>query len=188
LSGLTLNLGVRWEYESPFNGSGLRPDKRGLEPRLAASWRPVLGSSLVIRGSYGTYRNLGVYQPLALLLAQQPPVSRNLSTQNSPLSPLTLANPFPSSLPSMTTFAVDPGFRVGYAHTWQVSAQRDFPASLTVIAAYLGAKGVHLMQAALPNTYPAGAANPCPVCPAGFVQVASNGRSLRNAAQFTIRR
>jgi hypothetical protein len=194
LSGLTLNLGVRWEYEAPFTeargrlASRLQPDRRGLEPRLGASWRPALGSSLVVRGSYGLYRNLGVYQPLALLLAQQPPFSRTLSVQASPATPITLANPFPSSLPSTTTLAVDPGFRTGAAHTWQVSAQRDLPASLTAIVAYLGARGSHLMQASLPNTYPAGAANPCPDCPTGFVFVTSNGRSVRNAAQFTVRR
>ena len=194
LSGLTLNLGVRWEYEAPFTeahgrlAARLRPDRHGFEPRLAASWRPVLGSSLVLRGSYGRYRNLGIYQPLALLLAQQPPFSRTFSVQNGPLTPLTLANPFPSSLPSTTTFAVDPDLRAGYAHSWQASAQRDLPASLTVILAYLGAKGSHLMQASLPNTYPDGAANPCSTCPSGFVYVTSAGSSLRNAAQFTIRR
>lgn len=223
--GLTLNFGVRWEYEAPFtersNGlvnldvtpgftaispvvagnpvgsltgsmypaSLLRPDKGGLQPRLAASWRPVLGSSFIVRAGYGMYRNLGVYQPLAILLTQQPPISNTFALQNSLETPLTLANPFPSALPSTSnTFAVDPDFRPGYAHTWQVSAQRDLPASLTVIAAYLGARGSQLMQAFLPNTYPAGAENPCPACPSGFVYVTSTGSSLRNAGQFTVRR
>jgi Carboxypeptidase regulatory-like domain len=223
--GLTLNLGVRWEYEAPFtetsNGlvnldvapaftaispvvatnpvgsltgstypaSLLRPDRRGVQPRLAASWRPVLGSSFIVRTSYGIYRNLGVYQPLAILLTQQPPISNTFALQNSLETPLTLANPFPASLPTTSnTFAVDPDFRPGYAHTWQVSAQRDLPASLTVIAAYLGARGSQLMQAFLPNTYPAGAENPCPDCPSGFVYVTSTGSSVRNAGQFTVRR
>jgi hypothetical protein len=57
-----------------------------------------------------------------------------------------------------------------------------------VIVAYLGAKGSHLMQASLPNTHPAGAEDPCPTCPSGFVYVSSKGSSLRNAGQFTIRR
>jgi hypothetical protein len=43
------------------------------------------------------------------------------------------------------------------------------------------------MQAFLPNTYPTGAVNPCPACPSGFVDVTSNGTSLRNAGQFTLR-
>jgi hypothetical protein len=171
-----------------YPSSLVRPDKRGFEPRLAASWRPLLGSSLVIRASYGLYRNLGVYQPLALLLAEQPPFSKTISTQSSSLTPLTLANPFPSSLAATTTFAVDPNFRSASAQQWQVSLQSDLPPSLTVIAAYDGSKGSQLMQAFLPNTYPVGAVNPCPSCPSGFVYVTSNGTSLRNAAQLTIRR
>jgi hypothetical protein len=223
-AGLTLDIGVRWEYEAPYTeASGrlanldvapnfgaiapvlatspmgsltstayptslVRPDKRGFEPRLAVSWRPVLGSSLVIRASYALYRNLGVYQPLALLLAEQPPFSKTISAQTSSVTPLTLANPFPSSLGGTNTFAVDPNFRSGSAHEWQVSLQSDLPGSLTVIAAYDGSTGSHLMQAFLPNTYPVGVENPCPACPSGYVYVTSNGTSLRNAAQFTVRR
>jgi hypothetical protein len=59
---------------------------------------------------------------------------------------------------------------------------------MTIIATYLGTKGRHLMQEFVPNTYPAGAANPCPACPAGFVYLASNGSSTRNAAQVQLRR
>jgi hypothetical protein len=194
LSGLTLNLGVRWEYEGPFAeaagrvAGGLLPDRHGLEPRLGASWRPVPASSLVIRASYGLYRNLGVYQPLALLLTQQPPYSRTFSVQNGASTALTLANPFPPSVPSATTFAVEPSFRPGSVQNWQASVQRDLPASLTATAAYIGAEGSDLMQASLPNTYPAGAVNPCPDCPSGFVFATSNGRSLRNALQLTLRR
>jgi hypothetical protein len=44
------------------------------------------------------------------------------------------------------------------------------------------------MQESLPNTYPIGAANPCPTCPAGFVYLTSNGRSSRHAAQLEVRR
>jgi hypothetical protein len=223
--GLTLNVGARWEYESPFTeregrlvnfdvapgfiavspvlasapigsltgrrypASLLGADRRGIEPRIAASWRPRLTSSLVIRAGYGLYRNLGTYQSLAQLLAQQPPFARTFSIQNTPATPLTLANPFPVSLPTNSnTFAIDPDYRAGFSHSWQVTVQSDLPASMTVIAGYFGNRGTHLMQAFLPNTYPGGAVNPCPACPAGFVYITSNGTSLRNAAQLTIRR
>jgi trimeric autotransporter adhesin len=210
-AGLTMNVGVRWEYEAPYTekagrlvnltvadgftavspalgNSLLRSDKLGIQPRVAVSWRPVLGSSLVLRGSYGLYRNLGVYQPLGIILAQQPPFSRTVNVQNTPSTPLTLANPFPATLASANTFAVDPDFRAGSVHSWHASAQRDLPASLTVIAAYFGDKGSHLMQAFLPNTYPPGATNPCLTCPSGFTYVTSNGSSIRHAGQFTLRR
>jgi hypothetical protein len=44
------------------------------------------------------------------------------------------------------------------------------------------------MQEFLPNTYPIGAANPCPSCPAGFVYLTSNGTSSREAGTFQLRR
>ena len=92
----------------------------------------MAGSSLVIRAGYGVYRNTSVYQSIATLLAQQPPLSTTLSVENSAENPLTLANGFiaPPGRPA-NTLAVDPDFRVGYAENWQASVQRDFPASLT---------------------------------------------------------
>jgi hypothetical protein len=172
-----------------FPPSLIRPDRGGVQPRLAAAWRPVPGSSLVIRAGYGVYRNTNAYQSIATLLAQQPPLSTTLSIANSPGNPLTLARGFVAP-PAITanTFAVDPDFRVGYAHNWQVSAQRDLPASLTVNLTYLGTRGRHLIQEFLPHTYPAGAANPCPSCPAGFVYLTSNGSSSRHAGQVQVRR
>ncbi len=193
-AGVTLNAGLRWEYDAPFSErsghllTDLQPDRRGIEPRIGGAWRPVLGSSLVIRASYGIYRNLGGYQPIGLLLAEQPPFTRAFSVSNSSATPLTLADPFPAAIPAGKTFDIDPKFRAGYVHSWTVSVQRDLPASLTVIAAYFGDKGSHLTQASLPNTYPPGAANPCAECPTGFVFLTSNGTSMRHAGQFTLRR
>jgi hypothetical protein len=208
---LTVNLGLRWEYEAPFTeelgrlvnldvdprfaaatpvvGAALKPDRRGIQPRLGIALRPIAGSSLVIRAGWGIYRNTAVYQSIALMLAQQPPLSKALSIESTPEQPLTLANGFNAPAKALSnTFAVDPDFRVSYAHNWQVSVQRDLPASLTVIATYLGTKGSHLMQEFVPNTYPIGAANPCPSCPSGFVYLTSNGSSLKNAAQLQVRR
>ena len=116
-------------------------------------------------------------------------MSKALSIESTPEHPLTLANGFNAPAKALSnTFAVDPDFRVSYAHNWQVSVQRDLPASLTVIATYLGTKGSHLMQEFVPNTYPLGAVNPCASCPSGFVYLASNGSSLKNAAQLQVRR
>src|SRR5207344_2015996 len=74
------------------------------------------------------------------------------------------------------------------AQNWQALVQRDLPGSLTITATYLGTKGTDLLQEFLPNTYPAGAANPCPSCPSGFVYLTSNGSSSRHAGQFELRR
>jgi hypothetical protein len=66
-------------------------------------------------------------------------------------------------------------------------AQRDLFGFLTFTGSYIGTRGSHLLQEFLPNTYPAGATNPCPTCPTGFVYVMSEGRSMRHAGQWQLR-
>jgi hypothetical protein len=172
-----------------YPSSLLRPDFAGIQPRIGIAWRPVPGSSLVVRGGYGIYRNSSVYQTIDFLLAQQPPLAKTSSVENSALTPLTLANGFLSTPgAAANTFAVDPDLRVGFAHNWQLLVQRDLPASLTMTATYLGSMGRNLLQEFLPNTYPIGATNPCPTCPAGFVYLTSNGSATRNAMQLQLRR
>jgi hypothetical protein len=173
------------EYEESL----IRTDKLGFQPRTAIAWRPVPGSSLVIRAGYGLYRNTNVYQPLANLMSQQPPISRTFSVQTSAANPLTLANGFATvPLNALNTFAIDPDFRVGFAQNWQASVQRDLPMSLTVVGTYLGVKGHRLLQEFLPNTYAPGGVNPCATCPVGFVYLTSTGSSTRHSGQVQLRR
>ncbi len=169
----------------------LRPDRSNVEPRIGVSWRPIPGSSLVVRAGYGVYADTSVYQATALQLAEQPPLTTSLIAQNSATCPLTLANGLQRQNCTATTpnsFAVDPDFRVGYAQTWQLSVQRDLPAALQMTATYLGVKGTRGVQEFLPNTYPLGAANPCPSCPSGFIYRTSNGNSTREAGSLQLRR
>jgi hypothetical protein len=208
----SLNVGVRWEYGAPITelygrlvnldiGPGfssaaplvsnntIKPDREGMEPRIGMAWRPLSGSSLVVRAGYGIYDDTSVYQTIATQMAQQAPLSKSLSVQNSAADPLTLASGFNASpLTTPDTFAVDPHFRVGYAQNWQVSLQRDLPGSLQMTATYLGIKGTRGLQEFLPNTYPAGAANPCPACPVGFAYLTSNGNSERESGSVQLRR
>jgi hypothetical protein len=222
---LTLNVGLRWEYETPvteaqgrlvnldvapgftavspvlpgetgpltgrnYSNALMVADTGGIEPRLGMAWRPAIGSSLVVRAGYGLYRNTNVYLPIAALLAQQPPFSTTFNVTTDPANPLTLANGFSSAAGAtpFQTFAVDPNLRVATARNWQASVQRDLASGLTLLATYLGANGTHLMQQFLPNTFPAGAGNPCPGCPVGFRYLTSGGHSLRHAAQVQVRR
>jgi trimeric autotransporter adhesin len=172
-----------------YPSSLIRPDKLGIEPRIGLSWRPIPASTVVVRAGYGIYDDTSVYQTAVLQLAQQPPLSKTQSVQNSAPCPLTLANAFaPCSSITANTFAVDPNFRVGYAQTWQLAIQRDMPGALQLTATYLGVKGTRGVQQFLPNTYPIGAANPCTSCPAGFVYQTSGGDSTREAGQVQLRR
>src|SRR5258708_26568672 len=122
-------------------------------------------------------------------MGEQWPLSKNLSVQNNPANPLTLANGFvTSSSITPNTFAIDPNFRVGYSQNWQASIQRDLPAAMVMTATYLGIKGTRGTQAFLPNTFPTGAVNPCPTCPTGFEYLTSNGNSTRESGTFQLRR
>ena len=209
--GLTLNVGVRWDFNTPISelqgrlvnlnvtqgyktasavvGERLiNPDKKNFSPRVAIAWRPLAASSMVVRAGYGVYYDTSVYQPIANLMAQQAPLSTNLRIANTSATPLTLAQGFPKSGASATTFGVDPDFRVGYSQNWQVAVQRDLPFALQVVATYLGIKGTRAIQQSLPNTFPTGALNPCPACPSGFSYLSSNGNSTRESGQVQLRR
>jgi trimeric autotransporter adhesin len=172
-----------------YPASLVRPDRLGIEPRIGISWRPIPASTLVVRAGYGVYHDTSVYLNPALQLAQQAPLSKSLSVQNSAACPLTLANGFnPCSAITPDTFAFDPNFRVGYAQTWHLSVQRDLPGALQATATYLGVKGTRGVQEFLPNTYPIGAADPCLSCPSGFAWRTSGGDSTRESGQFQLRR
>ena len=173
----------------PYPNSLIRPDKHGLQPRLGISWRPISGSSILVKAGYAVNFDTSVYQSIATAMAQQSPLSKSLLVQNSAACPLTLANGF-NTCPSTTanTFAVDPNFRVGYVQTWQLSVQRDLPWSMQMTATYLGNKGTRGAQEFLPNTNAPGAVNPCPGCPVGFAFLTSNGNSTRESGTIQLRR
>jgi hypothetical protein len=172
-----------------YPGSLVQADKHAFQPRIGVSWRPISGSSLIVRAGYGIYYNTSVYQSIATQMAQQSPLSTSLSVANTPGHQLTLANGFVAD-PNVTTntFAIDPNFRVGYAQNWQLSIQRDLPAGLQMTATYLGIKGTRGVQEFLPNTYPVGTVDPCPTCPSGFIYMASNGNSTRESGSLQLRR
>ncbi|HTZ99600.1 MAG TPA: carboxypeptidase regulatory-like domain-containing protein [Candidatus Aquilonibacter sp.] len=172
-----------------YPNSLIFPDRDGFEPRLGIAWRPLPASTLVVRGGYGVYDDTSVYSSIVQQMAQQAPLSTSVSVANSSSCPLTLADGFRNCAGTTAeTFGIDPHFRVGYAQEWYVSMQRDLPGALVMIVRYSGIKGTRGMQEFLPNTYPIGAANPCPTCPTGFVYLTSNGDSTREAGQIELRR
>ena len=172
-----------------YPSSLIRGDFRGIEPRVALSWRPIPASTLVIRAGYGIYDDTSIYLGAAESMSQQTPLSNSLNVQRSPTCPLTLANGFLNCAGTTTeNYAVDPNLRVGYAQLWQLSAQRDLPWALVGTATYLGTKGTHGTQEFLPNTYPIGATNPCPECPVGFTYRTSGGNLERHAGELQLRR
>jgi len=173
---------------APYPTSLIEPDKRGFEPRIGASWRPIPGSTLVLRAGYGIYDDTSIYESSALNMGQQAPLSYSLNVQSAPGCPLTLAKGFIQCAGTTAdTFAVDRNLRVGYAQTWQLSAQRDLPYALVGTVTYLGVKGTRGVQEFLPNTYPIGSAAAA-TGPVGFVYRSSGGDSTRESGQVQLRR
>lgn len=172
-----------------YPSSLVQPDRSGVEPRIGISWRPIPASTVVVRGGYGIYHDTSVYLTPVLAMAQQTPLSTSVKQQYGASCPLTLADAFTPCDPAATyAFGIDPGFRVGYAQTWQLSVQRDLPFAMQMTATYLGTKGTHGPQEFLPNSYPLGGADPCPDCPSGFTYETSGGNSTRQSGQLQLRR
>ena len=169
----------------------IRADAHGFIPKVGIAWRPISGSSLVVRAGYSLAFSPGLYPPFAQRMYQQAPLSTSVQLVNSAATPLTLANGFVGTpapgAPVPYTFGIDPDYLESNAQTWNVSIQRDLPWGLQMNVSYTGIKGTRLPQLFYPNTY-LGAVNPCPSCPVGFEYETSNANSTRQAGGFQLRR
>ena len=208
---LTVNLGLRWEYEAPYReklnrlvnldvapgfttatpvvGAELEPDPRGVQPRLALALRPIAGSSLVIRAGWGIYRNTSVYQSIALMLAQQPPLSKVLSIESIVRTPADAGEWVQragqscfkqlcrrSGLPCQLCAQLA-GLRsarsAGVADRHRdVSRNKGQPSHAGVRAEYISGRRRKSVRGVSER----------------YVYLASNGSSLKNAAQLQVRR
>ncbi|MEO8658589.1 MAG: TonB-dependent receptor [Bryobacteraceae bacterium] len=182
-------------YTGAFPASLIDSDRNNIGPRLGLAWKPYPKKSLQVRAGYGLYYNGSVYNQDAFRLAQQPPFAETGTVTTSLANVLTLANGF-AATPSQqikNTYAVDRGYRVGYAQTWSASVQTDLPHSLIMEVGYLGTKGTRLDIQRLPNR-----AAPGSVLTAeerrligdavGFTYDSSVGNSIYHAGQVRVTR
>jgi len=171
-----------------YPSSLVRPDRLGFQPRFGLAWRPFPIAPLVIRAGYGIYVDTSVYLASAQSMSQQSPLSTSVSASRTSSCPWTLADGLLNcGDTAANTFAIDPGFRVGYVQSWRLSTQYDMPGSIVLTAAYAGAKGTRGPQDILPNTVAPGATSDSSY-PFGFVYRTSNGDSIRHAAELQLRR
>jgi hypothetical protein len=210
---LTFNLGLRYEYVSPFTerdnrivnldvapgftavapalpGSFPRglvnPDRNNWAPRIGIAWRAT--NTTVVRAGYSINYNTGAYAGIVQQLAFQPPFSNTQTNIVSPVLPLTLQDGFPSLPPATITnnFGVDPDYRLGYVQIWNFDIQREIqPAGLVLNLDYTGTKGAHLDILQAPNRTATGLRIP-DVQP--FTWESSAGNSIMNAVSVRLRR
>lgn len=187
-ANLTLTLGVRYEFFSPFEekygraanlaiGPGytsvtvvtpggiypaglIDPDHNNWSPRVGLAWRVPGKRTTLVRAGYGIYYNEQAYGQFTNLLAQQPPFATTNSVNTSSANVLTLVRGFVTTSPRDITnsFAVARDYRTPYAGTWNFSVQRDLPGGFFAELGYLGTKGTRLDVRTLPNQQPPGTA------------------------------
>ncbi len=168
---LTLNLGLRWEFNSPpidahnsmsafdlatgtvsqvgTNGlsrSGLRPDYTNFGPRVGFAYS--LDSHTVVRGGYGVFYDAGMLTVNSALYFN-PPYFNIYVFFPTAQGLLGLSNPFPSTnglLPPPTLSTLSPEITTSYLQSWNLNLQRDIHGVGVLSVAYAGSKGTHLIR------------------------------------------
>ena len=169
---LTLNAGLRYEYNSPpvdaddratvydvatrslvpvgTNGvprSGFDPDKNNFAPRVGFAWS--VGEKTVLRGGYGIYYDQSPLAPAEALYFNSPYFDNNIFF-SLPGLPLTLADPFPSFFPLPlpdSALAIQRDLRTGYMQHWNFNVERQLGEKSVLEVAYVGSKGTKLLTA-----------------------------------------
>lgn len=178
---LTFNLGLRYEYVSPFSevnnrivnlalnsqfttatpvqpGQGgfptalIRPDRNNFAPRLGVAWKPL--PKTVFRAGYGINYNTTAYSTIVQQLGFQPPFSvTQTNVQTTQASPLGFGftDVLPPNLVS-NSYAVDPNYRLGYIQIWNLDVQQEIKPTLILNLDYTGTKGTRLDILDAPNS------------------------------------
>jgi hypothetical protein len=169
---LTINAGLRYEYNSPpvdaddraniydvatrslvqvgTNGvprSGFEPDKNNFAPRVGFAWS--IGEQTVLRGGYGIYYDQSPLAPSEALYFNSPFFDNNIFF-SLPGLPLTLADPFPSFFPFPlpdSALAIQRDLRTGYMQHWNFNIERQLGNRSVLEVAYVGSKGTKLLTA-----------------------------------------
>jgi trimeric autotransporter adhesin len=210
---LTLNLGLRYEYVSPYSEVDNRlanltlppglsapptpvvanansttlvnPDRNNFAPRIGLAWKPL--SKTVVRAGYGINYNTTAYSGIVQQLAFQPPFSTTQTNVESATLPLTLQNGFPSLSSNLITnsYAVDPDYRLGYVQIWNLDVQQEIRPSVVLNLDYTGTKGTRLDIQEAPNRTATGILFPN-VQP--FIFETSLGDSIAHAGSVRLRK
>jgi hypothetical protein len=168
-SRLTINIGLRWELNTPFTaqdnqqssfsladgkvvqaGTGryganlVQYNYKLFEPRFGFAYK--LGQKTVVRGGYGIYGNAPTsFAGIGNLFYNVP--MRNPQTFNSSTAvPLQLSNPFPTNVSGGTSapYGIDYVFKPAYVQQYGFGIQRQLTADILLDVSYFGSKGTHL--------------------------------------------
>ena len=169
--GLTLNLGVRYEYYAPFSDARNQllnlnystlpnapvlqtvptasdPNYHNLAPRVGLAWTPPFGfwpgKKMVFRAAYGLYYTPEIATEAYDLVLNNIRIENNATDGASPV--LTVENGFPqnSNLGFPTLYGLDQHAHTPYMQQWNAGIQQELGGGILLEAAYIGSKGTGL--------------------------------------------
>lgn len=210
---LTLQLGMRYEYNSPPvdrydrantydpDSQGLvpvgkggiprsvyLPDRNNWAPRIGISWSPDAANGMAVRAGYGIYFDQSSLAPGEGLYFNKPYYDFKYYYP-LPGLPLTVNDPFPASYPlsiPSTALGFDRNLRTPYIQQWNVAFEKQFGRDSHLEIAYVGSKGIKLIAARDINQ-PAPSPvqpNPRPVLQfADIIYLESRASSIYNSLQ-----
>jgi Carboxypeptidase regulatory-like domain len=172
---LTVNFGLRYEYNSPdtekqnrmgqlnidtltyeiagVNGASralYSPDKNNFGPRFGFALRPERNGKSVFRGGYGIFYDLAVVGNDLFFVRNGPPFQQPETFDTGTLpGDLTLSDPYRSSRVTTQTYdapSIDPHFRNAYIQQWNLGYQRELPSNILFEVTYVGNKGTKLVK------------------------------------------
>jgi hypothetical protein len=208
-SDLTLNLGVRYEFNQPpyetanrfsvpdlatgafvtagsqgIPRAGFAADRNNIAPRLGLAWKPFGRSDTSVRGGYGMFYDVGILNLNTLPRYNPPQFSFDLV-----VGPRPLENAFASETIAFNQVnTIDPAFREAYYHQFSAGIQREVRRDLMVEAAYVGSRGRNLALFTDVNQgFPGGPLFPRPAF-GPVISASSNGRSTYDALQVRLDR
>jgi outer membrane receptor protein involved in Fe transport len=166
---LTLNLGLRYDFISPFTSSGepllnldyspsphlvqvsssAQNDYTNFAPRIGLAYR--LPGFISRRGETVFRAGFGIYYSPEIAAEAYDLVLNGIQTEMNQttgigLPILTTKNGFPqtSSTGFPSYFGLDPKAATPYVAQWNAGFQKELPGAIVFEAAYLGSKGTHL--------------------------------------------
>ena len=157
---LTLNLGVRYDYEklpSPFTSLATLPetsnhpsDKNNISPRVGFAWDPYGTGKTAVHGGYGLFYGR-IFNALLLNAYENTgsPSSQSTytftpTTTGAPLLPGVAGAPPPPTAVGPSIQYLDKNFQNPAAHEFDLAVQQDLGQQTVLTVSYLGALGRQL--------------------------------------------
>jgi hypothetical protein len=210
---LTLNLGVRYEFQTmpvdiygrdsalpnlsdPAPSVGQlyeNPTYKNISPRFGFAWDATGSGRMSVRGGYGIYFNTNNQQNLIVTVTNPPATPRIIIANPTFPSP-----PFERGVGNSIR-PIEWNIKNPYVHVWNLSAQYEVWKDTVVTLGYAGSRGIHLWRSTDANIpepqrladgtlfFPAGQARPN----RNFSTIElkkSDGNSWYNAAIVEVRR